>query len=1321
MRDAWKNLPVMGAGLGLVAVSALGLAYWSNVQDREHYLQSRNFRLLAVLARQTEQLVENRGRVFREAVAVTLPAMKPNGQWTAWRGRQRRAFRASQRDPTAIEELAGGEARVAATNTDLGEMARELPGYSTRVTGDGLSLRFDWIAPQEEDAAVSVRVPAAEVLRGIFDPKVEQGAFDTVLLADPKGSIVYAAGRRASEIRATSIAALLPSTAPGPVRRQQNSVADTVDEERVQIAGVEYRLFMQPCCRTGGASPGTGGFVVGGLVESQALLEASLAISPVLVLVGAVFVLGLLVGWVFLKVALIGPQQSVTRLDVLQLGASGIFGLALATILLLTTATYARLSADVDGQLERLADRLDERLAGEVKAAARQLTGMTGALRDDACVDTAAAEAGNRSLPDPCRLITDRWSAGADLPAKDYPAFTAFALLDATGFQGVKAAFLPTTQRRIAVADRDYFLRARSGDGLWKIEACEEGCILESHWSWTTGKPQVVLSMPTGIDAYPVAALSLPMDPVLKPVLPPGFEFAVIDQAGQVHFHSDKQRNVHENLLLETDQNRRLRSLVTTHGAGAVNTSYWGRPYRAYVRPTLVPGWSIVALHAKQPTRSLVLEWSAVALLMQSGYTLLWIVLTLVLMASSASWLWPDPLRRPWYPALAIVYGASLAAWLIMAALVDTATTVWTGLLLPPALWALTCAVLIARPKDKDQPRAWSDLCRDYRLAGALMLTITAAVPAASFFALSSSLHLEAYLKDQQIALAHQVHEATKCADPLGRVPEGLKDVRYDDVFYRSEVTCAEAATIDPTPPRVRRQVHRKFEDYVPYFTSASIALRELMHERSDDDAWASSRSEPGRLSVSVRVREPRYRLAVSSPVLPTLGVRSIGDDPRLVWTAALALLALSAVGLSAFWMIGYLLRRVVLADVVEPVRANGHILTSPGQHALVLCDQPAAKAAELKQAQDVIVPLMPVVTAPNVVNEWRKARREVSDASPMQRIVIPDLDDKPDDVASMRRRLELIEELMGEPDQTVLLLSRRSKKSLASCVRDSWKWSHETERWSKLLARLAVIDTRQPKDPGPQSGAAKRAAWWRELSAIVRDRVDAIQAGRRKSDAPGFQPDGQSADTSAPKVPATPPDWRARLLDVEADGYPPIKPFCQDLKYSPAFTSGLLTDDQILEELEERVVAIYCSLWLSCDEDERIVLEHVALYGLVSAASRRVVRRLLARGLLRKDPALRLMNRSFRRFVLETERRQEVVALERQAGPSLWDQLRVPIGMAAIIAAAFLAATQREAFNATLTMAAGVTTAVPTLVKLTTLLTQLGTKATVGEQKGNA
>jgi hypothetical protein len=78
---------------------------------------------------------------------------------------------------------------------------------------------------------------------------------------------------------------------------------------------------------------------------------------------------------------------------------------------------------------------------------------------------------------------------------------------------------------------------------------------------------------------------------------------------------------------------------------------------------------------------------------------------------------------------------------------------------------------------------------------------------------------------------------------------------------------------------------------------------------------------------------------------------------------------------------------------------------------------------------------------------------------------------------------------------------------------------------------------------------------------------------------------------------------------------------------------------------------------------------------------------------------------------VLEPERRREVTALEQQAAPSLWDRLRIPLAMSGTLALLFLIVTQREALDTTVSMALGVTTAVPTLVKLTSLLAQLGEK----------
>lgn len=578
---------------------------------------------------------------------------------------------------------------------------------------------------------------------------------------------------------------------------------------------------------------------------------------------------------------------------------------------------------------------------------------------------------------------------------------------------------------------------------------------------------------------------------------------------------------------------------------------------------------------------------------------------------------------------------------------------------------------------------AWSDLRREYRMAAALMLTITAAVPATCFFMLSAGQHLQAYLKKQHIDLAHEVDLVEKCPQQVDRI-FSQPDYRYEDVFYDSHVRCHEAHE----QPRGRaRTLFSRVEEYLPYFTSASAPLRQLMHEGSDDDAWTSHTTQAGLLSVTVAAREPGYGLSVESPLLPIFGIASL-SDPHLALTAVTPLVMLLGVALGAFWIVGYLLRRVVLADVVEPVGTNGHLVTSPGQHVLVICRNPGDKGEKLEAKGDLKLCLTPVVTETNMSSAWRQARRSLSDVSALQRIVIPDLDDRSDDVGVMRRKLILIEELMREPELTLLLLTQRSKRALENSVRDSRKWSEEPERWSKVIARLSVTDIRHLDDSEEEQKeeVATLETWWREFRHAPGEVVR-------------YWWNGSGHDRN----------WRQMLLKSEADGCQTVKPFCDELRDSKALAS--MSRDQILEELEERAGAIYRSVWQSCDENERVVLEHVAQYGLTSTTSRRVVRRLLARGLLRKDPELRLMNRSFKRFVLEEERRREVVLLESQAGPSLWDRLRLPLGAGALIGVIFLAATQREAFNATLTMATGLTGLVPMLMKLSSLLAQSNAK----------
>jgi hypothetical protein len=412
----------------------------------------------------------------------------------------------------------------------------------------------------------------------------------------------------------------------------------------------------------------------------------------------------------------------------------------------------------------------------------------------------------------------------------------------------------------------------------------------------------------------------------------------------------------------------------------------------------------------------------------------------------------------------------------------------------------------------------------------------------------------------------------------------------------------------------------------------------------------------------------------VATALPPTVGWRGTFANGSSVPVAVVTLLMLVAILVAAYFVVAFLLRRVLLADIVEPIRRRLRIVTQVGQHLQVICLDPAWMAARVNDLH--LLRVAPDRTLADIL-------REVSHVPASQRIAISDLEKSPDDASLLLKKLEIVEAVMNLPNHTVLLFTRRTSRELDAWVRERCESSPDGDCWSRLSGRLRVIEL------PVRSTTSAGERWTQYLRNLLQ--------GWREEFISRWQ------DWRAPLR------WRARLLETEGQSDPKIDEIATELQKSPAFVSGSLTRDQILEEIEEGADQHYRDIWTMRSDDERVLLEHVARHGLASAASRRVVRKLLAAGLLRKDPELRLMSESFRRFVLEPERRWEVTSLELQAAPSLWDGLRIPLAMSGTLALLFLLVTQREALDTTVSMAVGVTTAGGTLMKLTSLLAQLG------------
>ena len=117
------------------------------------------------------------------------------------------------------------------------------------------------------------------------------------------------------------------------------------------------------------------------------------------------------------------------------------------------------------------------------------------------------------------------------------------------------------------------------------------------------------------------------------------------------------------------------------------------------------------------------------------------------------------------------------------------------------------------------------------------------------------------------------------------------------------------------------------------------------------------------------------------------------------------------------------------------------------------------------------------------------------------------------------------------------------------------------------------------------------------------------------------------------------------------------------------------------LDRVADLARAHYRTLWSTLTDQQRLVLIHLARNGFANPNPRNwpIVRDLAKQGFIRRTPALRLMNETFRRFVAQVETEEQVSQWERAAGPSTWSRIRSVVMVASVVIAVFLFQTQRQ------------------------------------------
>ncbi len=103
----------------------------------------------------------------------------------------------------------------------------------------------------------------------------------------------------------------------------------------------------------------------------------------------------------------------------------------------------------------------------------------------------------------------------------------------------------------------------------------------ESIRSVSDGNYEMGLGMESGIDSLPVLATSLSLVSIMNPILEEGYGFCFFDETGNTLFHSDKNRNLNENFLEETNNNFNYN--IESNSPSHEKVNYMGKEHYMYM------------------------------------------------------------------------------------------------------------------------------------------------------------------------------------------------------------------------------------------------------------------------------------------------------------------------------------------------------------------------------------------------------------------------------------------------------------------------------------------------------------------------------------------------------------------------------------------------------------------------------------------------------------------------------------------------------------------------------------------------------------------
>jgi hypothetical protein len=1270
----------------LVVLAAVFGVYYMHVRSQAANFDNRNLRRLATMSRQIESTVRG--------YADTVRSTYENGPEVQLNLSQ---FLSDQTD--LILEHSLPPDRGPGTTSDLALSMTDgkliLDYYPPRVPSEPRPSWLQLPLHPVDSAANFPRVDGIRVYARLgnlmarfvpHDPVADP--FDVVALADEQGRVLYQSAF--SEVRLDNLSRLFTgpmSPAPAPPAGQSPSppVSSKAPYEswddllamsgfrEMEIVGGRYKVYTQPVTLNLDPNSKLRPWVLCGLVRPERFTSQTWALSYFWIIGLAFLVVIVVLSLPIVKLA--GRGAGMLRSDT-PIIAAAIFLIpaltALFTGYVYQHASYVSLT---DQALKALAEDVDRHFTDETRKIVAQIDYLTDRLRH---------------LPNPYadeRSVLSN-NAGSLFSTHDSP-YTNFEMIfwtDEVGHEQVKWSRARDITPLLSLEQDPVYRRFREERGaLLDPKPTEESAPKQSQefareftfeplTTTTTGESVALfgrrLDGTIRAGQAPLSAAFMVCTPasLFDPVLPLGFGFAIVDDSGNVVFSHSPLLNQRENLFQETDNDKKTQSAISSVSE-PFNVQYKGRLHRMYVRPLqqihLAPRLSLVVYKDGIYDETLNAEIAGMAATLYGEYVLLLLAVLggfrLFLWSRVRIWfrgkVWPLEERKPEYAsiflALAPLAGFSFLSLFLLPFLLQILLLPLEALLLAALAISMAGRILSRgarlgrfQPLQRLRQRlAARPLAEVVTLACAALILDVSVLPAGAFFRMA---HLHETFNFLLVGQRKIADELERRYDPretsrLQWVDQTVSnailspaDTDNDPspyLYHRTYLGSRLRVTDDKPQPRPDDDFGRKVRRALFASTSrivdaAHVRFNRIAMEEPGD--WMNLRAD-SYLYWGLPADDRQHE--APADYFPDGGIvihkRAYGNDPQRmlkIWSELPPLVdwrqwlgapfavsvAYSALGLlGLFFGLRWLLGRVFQIDLRLP--AESVIDTVPGtvsRHTIFL-RSPWQTSDGLEAIAGAEILDFARLTSAGLITADRSC---VAPGAAL--VAIRNFEFGLGDPAIELARLTLLEALVYSAHCIVVVASSidpRVRFSPRSAPAVAGRWRDVLAAFDRVLLRAPLVFT-APEPPTFDSalGPAERA-------------------------------------------------YLLRVFIRECSASPKLRAIGKSMAASAAVYS---TEEQIVNEIDDRARDLYARLWAGCSAPERLALYRLAYHRRLNLSDREAILELRRKGLIVLDPGARCFNESFHRYVLTASDLSAAQAQDRESSRG-WSRFSIVIGAA--------------------------------------------------------